>query len=71
MSVVGAEVWYNIGMKNMKHCGMGGSMYGVGFIGALIWVIRSADGVSGFFWGLVQAIFWPAVIVYKLFEFLV
>lgn len=49
---------------------MGGGVYGVGIIGALIWVIRNADGFGGFFWGIVQALFWPAVLVYRLFEFL-
>ena len=62
--------WYNIGMKNMKHGGMGGGVYGVGAIGALIWVVRNADSVTGFLCGIVQAVFWPAVLVYKLFGFL-
>ena len=54
----------------MKNGHMGGGVYGVGVIGALIWVIRNADGLGGFFWGIVQALFWPAVLVYRLFEFL-
>ena len=57
-------------MKNWKHCGGGGGIWGLGFIGALVWVIRNADGVSGFFWGLVQALLWPAFLIYRLFEFL-
>ena len=52
----------------MKDCGTGGGVWFAGFVGGLVWVIRNADGVGGFFWGLLQALFWPAVLVYRLFE---
>lgn len=47
-----------------------GSIYGLAFLGALIYFIQHATnfwlGVLGFF----KALVWPAVVVYKLLEFL-
>jgi hypothetical protein len=49
-------------------CKMGGTsaVYGLGFIGAVIFFIQHADG----FWmgvlGILKAIVWPAMIAYKL-----
>ena len=46
------------------------AIYGLAFIGALVYFIQHATtfwmGVVGFF----KALFWPAVLVYKLLEFL-
>ena len=51
-----------------RHVGSGA--YGLGFIGAFIYYIQHATtfwlGVLGFF----KAVFWPAVVVYKLLSFL-
>lgn len=48
----------------------GGSVYGLGFIGALIFFIQNATtfwiGVLGFF----KAILWPAFVIYKLLAFI-
>jgi hypothetical protein len=48
----------------------GALIYGLGFIGALIYYIQIATsfwiGVIGFF----KAVFWPAFLVYYLLEFL-
>ena len=48
----------------------GSAIYGLGFIGALIYFIQVATsfwiGVIGFF----KAIFWPAFLVYYLLEYL-
>jgi hypothetical protein len=45
-------------------------VYGLGVIGALVYYIQHAAtfwiGVLGFF----KAVFWPAMLVYKLLEFL-
>lgn len=50
--------------------GMGGGVYGLAFIGALVYFIQHADtfwmGVLGVF----KAILWPAFLIYKLLEFL-
>lgn len=48
----------------------GGGVYGLAFIGALVYFIQHADtfwiGVLGFF----KALLWPAFLIYKLLEFL-
>lgn len=48
----------------------GTAIYGLGFIGALVYFIQTATafwiGVLGFF----KALFWPAFLIYYLFEFL-
>ncbi|MFH1712092.1 MAG: hypothetical protein ABH846_02550 [Patescibacteria group bacterium] len=54
-----------------KHCEGGGSaVYGLGFIGAVIYFFSTATS----FWigvlGLLKAIVWPAFLVYYAFEFL-
>lgn len=50
--------------------GMFGGIYGMAFIGALVYFIQQATsfwmGVLGFF----KAVFWPAVLMYKLLEYL-
>jgi hypothetical protein len=49
----------------------GSAIYGLGFIGALVFFIQTATsfwiGVLGFF----KSIFWPAFLVYHLLEFLI
>ena len=56
-------------MKNSNHA-FGGGVYGLAFIGALVYFIQHATtfwlGVLGFF----KALIWPAILVYKLLEFL-
>lgn len=46
------------------------SIYGLGFIGALVYYIGHATtfwlGIAGFF----KAIFWPAMLVYELLKYL-
>lgn len=48
----------------------GGAVYGIGLIGAAIYFIQHADS----FWmgvlGILKAIAWPALFVYKFLEFL-
>lgn len=52
----------------MKDNGVSAGIYGMGFIGAVVYFIGHAGtfwlGVLGFF----KAIFWPAVLIYKLLE---
>jgi hypothetical protein len=49
---------------------VGGGVYGLAFLGALIYFIQHATsfwiGVLGFF----KALVWPAILVYKILEFL-
>jgi hypothetical protein len=53
---------------SMNRSFFGGGVYGMAFIGALIYFIRHAtsfwDGILGFF----KALFWPAMIMYKVLE---
>ena len=57
-----------LGGYYMKDNGVSAGIYGMGFIGAAIYFIGHAGtfwlGVLGFF----KAIFWPAVLIYKLLE---
>ena len=54
----------------VKKGGPAGAVYGLGFIGALVYYISTASG----FWigvlGVLKAIVWPAFLVYGLFKFL-
>lgn len=54
----------------MKENGISSGIYGLAFIGAAFYYIQHAatfwDGVVG----VVKAIFWPAVLMYKLLELL-
>jgi len=53
-----------------KNHGASGGVYGLAFVGALIYFIQHATtfwmGVLGF----LKALVWPAVLIYKLLEFL-
>ncbi len=54
----------------MKHNEACGAIYGMAFIGAAVYYIGNAvnfwAGVLGFF----KAIFWPAMLMYKVLELL-
>ncbi len=56
--------------KHYQKCGNAGCIYGLGLISAAVYFIQNADT----FWmgvlGIVKAIVWPALFVYKLFVFL-
>jgi len=56
--------------KNWKGHGLSGGIYCLAFVGAAIYYIQHADT----FWtgalGVLKAIVWPAILVYKLLEFL-
>jgi hypothetical protein len=60
----------NKGGGSMKSCGGAGALYGLGFIGAVIFYIQHATT----FWvgvvGVLKAIVWPAFLIYKLLELL-
>jgi hypothetical protein len=54
--------------KGMSNNASGGSIYGLGFIGAAVYYISTAAG----FWmgvlGFLKAIVWPAFLVYEAFK---
>jgi hypothetical protein len=54
------------------YCGSSGqAIYGLGFIGSLVYYITSATG----FWmgvlGVLKSLVWPAFLVYELFKYLI
>lgn len=57
-----------------KHCsrndGLSGGVYGLAFIGALVYYIGQADTFVAGLYGVLKAIIWPAMLVYKLLVFL-
>jgi hypothetical protein len=58
-------------MKCFKNNSSGDAVYGLGFIGAVIFYISTATtfwiGVLGF----LKAIVWPVFLVYELFKYLI
>ena len=56
--------------RNNRHREVYGGIYGMAFIGALVYYIQHATtfwfGVVGFF----KALFWPAMLIYKILELL-
>ena len=57
----GSKAWRGAG-------GAGGAVYGLGFIGALVYFIHTATSFWDGVWGVVQAIVWPAFLVYGLLD---
>lgn len=57
-------------MGKSRGGGAAGAVYGMGFIGAVVYFIGHATG----FWvgvlGFLKAIIWPALLVYQAFAFL-
>ena len=47
------------------HHGMFGGVYGLAFIGALVYYIQHATSFMSGIIGFIKALFWPAVIMYK------
>lgn len=58
----------------MKICGKGGAdngaIYGLGFIGAVIYFISNSASFGAGVLGILKAIVWPAFIVFHLLKFM-
>jgi hypothetical protein len=54
-------------MKDEKACG---SIYGLAFVGAAVYFIQHATSFWGGVVGLLKAIVWPAMLMYKLLDYL-
>jgi len=54
------------GQRSPSPCG--GAVYGLGFIGALVWFWQQADGVGEHVVGVLEAFVWPAFLVYRAFR---
>jgi len=52
------------GGHKMMHGG-GGAVYGLGFIGAAVYFIQHAANFSEGVFGVLRAIVWPALVIYK------
>jgi len=48
----------------------GGCVYGLAFLGALVYYIQNAHTFTQGLLGFLKALVWPAMIIYKLLEFL-
>lgn len=46
------------------------AVYGLGFIGALVYYISTASTIGAGLVGIIKAILWPAFLVYELLQFL-
>jgi len=51
--------------KSESYSNGGGAVYGLGFIGALVYFIQNADSFWAGALGVLQAIVWPALLVYE------
>ena len=58
------------GKNKMKDNGLAGGIYGMAFIGAAVYFIQHATTFWEGVLGLLKAVFWPAMLIYKLLEFL-
>jgi hypothetical protein len=56
--------------QKMKDHGFFGGIYGMAFIGAAIYYLQHVVTFWGGVLGIIKALFWPAVLIYKLFELL-
>jgi hypothetical protein len=54
----------------MKKNAGSGAIYGLGFLGALVYYLQHATSLGVGIIGVLKAIFWPGVILYKVLELL-
>ena len=52
------------------HNGGAGAVYGLGFLGAVVYFLQYATTFWMIVLGILKAIIWPALVVYKLLELL-
>jgi len=62
---------WNKKIKEQTHGhGCGGAIYGLGFIGALVYYLSTSTGFWMAVLGFLKAIVWPAFLVYGVLKFL-
>ena len=54
----------------LKDCATSDAIYGLGFIGALVYYIANTTGFWMGVWGVVKALLWPGFLVFELLKFL-
>ncbi len=47
-----------------------GGIYGLAFIGALVYYLKAATGFWMGIWGICKAVVWPAFLIYELMKYL-
>lgn len=47
-----------------------GGMYFVAFIGAAVFFIQQSSGFWSGVWGIIKALVWPAILIYRLLVYL-
>ena len=52
----------------VKGCDCGGAIYGLGFIGGVIYYISTATGFWNGVLGFLKALVWPAFLIYELMK---
>jgi hypothetical protein len=57
-------------MKHMCCHGSGGALYGLGFLGALVYYLTTATSLWTGFLGIIKAILWPAFLVFGAMKYL-
>lgn len=53
-----------------KCCNAPGAIYGIGMLGALVYYIQHATSFWNGALGVVEAVFWPAMVIYRVFDLL-
>lgn len=56
--------------RNVRYNNAAGGIYGLGFIGSLVYYLQHASSLGSGALGVLKALFWPAFLVYKVLEFL-
>ena len=56
--------------KGIHHNGILGGIYGMAFIGGVVYYIQHVTTFWAAVLGILKALFWPAVLMYKLLEIL-
>ena len=46
------------------------SIYGLGFLGAIVYYITAATSFMSGVWGVIKAFFWPAFLVYEVLKYM-
>lgn len=56
--------------KNVQNAAPASAVYGLGFVGAIIYYVSTASGVGEGLIGILKALLWPAFLVYELMDYL-
>ncbi len=63
--------WFRCSVKEHAHGhGCGRALYGLGFLGALVYYLTTATSLLAGVLGVVRAILWPAFLVYGVLKFI-